>query len=562
MNKLVFDKWIIGTKEQDAAMYQKLVTIPKEELITCFAGELSFGTGGMRGVLGVGPNRMNRFTVRQAIYGFARTLPKKAKVIIGYDTRNMSKEFAQEACGVLLANGQKVYLFDDYAPTPEIVYAVKTYVQADFGIVITASHNPKEYNGIKIYNNQGSQLVPEEIAPIIEQVNLVEDVFSIPVKKFDQKEASLVMLGTEVDQAYIAALQSICCQADQLQQNESVPFIYTPLHGTGQRIFGKLMQYIEQNNFLVCQKQTTTDGSFFHAPAPNPEDSTVFQLSIELAKKHEAALIFATDPDADRLGVMVKVDNRYQQLTGNQVGMLLLDYLIQQATPAELTNKVVLSTIVSTGMVHTLSQMHGFHVQQFLTGFKYIGHCIGNELAVEDFLFGFEESCGYLIQPIVQDKDAFQAMVLLLEMVYYYRNKGQTLWTRLTSLYQQYGYYLNELETIELSGQPDLTALTKQLSKKGILEKLGFKAFEDYRRNVQLGESTFFKTGVETDEEFLRLSCDADSWICIRSSGTEPKLKIYYEMVAKTQKHAAEKLAEYQEKIQQLLKSKLDLEND
>ncbi|MGX7149981.1 phospho-sugar mutase [Enterococcus ureasiticus] len=557
MNELVFDKWKIGTKQQDIAMYQELTTISKEELVACFTGELSFGTGGMRGVLGVGPNRMNRFTVRQAIYGFARTLPKKAKVVIGYDTRNMSKEFAQEAAGVLLANGQRVYLFDEYAPTPEIVYAVKTYV-ADFGIVITASHNPKEYNGIKLYNNRGSQLVPEEIAPIIEQVNQVKDIFSIPVKKSISKEPSLFILGTEVDKAYITALQSVCCQADQLQQEESLPFIYTPLHGTGQRIFSRLMQYIGQTDFLICQKQTATDGSFFHAPAPNPEDVSVFQLSIELAKKHSAELIFATDPDADRLGVMIKVDGKYQKLTGNQVGILLLDYLIQQETPLELAEKVVLSTIVSTGMVHALSQTHGFHVRQFLTGFKYIGHCIGDEITEEEFFFGFEESCGYLIKPIVQDKDAFQAMLLLLEMAYYYRSKNQTLWTRLTALYQQYGYYLNELETIEVSGQPDLTAISKQLSKKDTLKKLGFKAFEDYHREIQIGDPAFFQSDIQTQEEFLRLSCDADSWICIRSSGTEPKLKIYYEMVAKTQTHATEKLSDYQKKIQQLLKSELD----
>ncbi|MHC5228119.1 phospho-sugar mutase [Enterococcus sp. LJL99] len=554
MDEQVVNKWKRGMQQQDEQLYRQLQLLSEAERNDCFSGKLSFGTGGMRGILGVGPNRMNRFTIRQAVYGFARTLSPQMKIVIGYDTRMMSKEFAEEAAGVLLAQGQTVHLFAEYAPTPEIVYALKNVVQADFGLVITASHNPKEYNGLKIYNKQGSQLVPEEIAPIIAQVNQIEDVFSIPIKKITSTDPHLFMLGSEIDQAYITGLQTVCCQPNVLKEGESVPVVYTPLHGTGQRIFSQLMEAINQPKYIVCEQQTAADGLFQHAPSPNPEDCTTFALSIALAQEHSAELILATDPDADRVGVMIKKGISYVHLTGNQVGILLLDYLIQQTPPSELATKVVLSTLVSTGMVHALSQTYGFTVKQFLTGFKYIGHEIGLATAEKEFLFGFEESCGYLIKPIVQDKDAFQAILLLLEMVLFYRKKNVTLSQRLEDLYQEYGYYLNELETIEVNAKPDLTKITKQFLEKNALVNFGFSAFEDYQRAVQVGDEQFFQTGIDTQDEFLRFSCDRESWICIRTSGTEPKIKIYYEMVAETQQLAQEKLRKYQATIQQLLK--------
>ena len=554
MDEQIVNKWKRGMQQQDDQLYQQLQMLSESEMDDCFNSNLSFGTGGMRGILGVGPNRMNRFTVRQAVYGFAKTLNFQAKIVIGYDTRMMSKELAEEAAGVLLAQGQTVYLFEQYAPTPEIVYALKNVIRADFGLVITASHNPKEYNGLKIYNKRGSQLIPEEIIPIIAQVNQIENVFSIPVKKITSIDDHLFMLGSEIDQAYITALQNACCQPNALKEDESIVVVYTPLHGTGQRIFSQLMEAVNQFQYIVCKEQTTVDGLFQNAPSPNPEDCATFSLSLALAQKHSAELIFATDPDADRVGVMVKKGASYVHLTGNQVGILLLDYLIQQSTPSELATKVVLSTIVSSGMVHALSRTFGFTVKQFLTGFKYIGHEIGLDTLEEDFLFGFEESCGYLIKPIVQDKDAFQAMLLLLEMVLFHRKKNLTISQRLDDLYQQYGYYLNELETIEVKAKPDLTNITKQFIEKKSLDDFGFSAFEDFQRSIRVGDEQLFQTGIETQDEFLRFSCDTESWICIRTSGTEPKIKIYYEMVAETQILAQKKLKRYQATIQQLLK--------
>lgn len=555
-----YENWKNELVHNDQDLYHQLINLNDKELKESFEGNLSFGTGGMRGLIGVGPNRLNKYTVRSAIYGFSKTLSHKSKIVIGFDTRKFSKDFAEEAARVLLFQGHEVFLFSEFAPTPEVVFSIENVYHADYGIVITASHNPKEYNGIKIYNNHGCQLLPDQVAPIAAEVSKVNDPFSIPIQSLIEglRRKKLVYVSADIDSLYLDTLieNTGILGADKGR----IKIVYTPLHGTGIRLFRKLMEKLRlSSESYVCLKQVSTTGEFHTVSVPNPEEVTAFNYSVSLAQENDADVILATDPDADRLGVMLKSsEGKYKVLNGNQIGILLLDYLIGKETEGLLSRKVVYSTYVSTQLVNRLSEKKNFRLEKFLTGFKYIGNAINKLDDKSKFLFGFEESCGYLVTPLIQDKDAFQAIILLIEMLQEYKGKGMTAWDKLEELYQEFGYYKNELVTKEIDKNMDLYEQLRinNLDKQLIKEKKIYQ-IEDYRRQeffcFKENESISKLSIVALEDEFIRIVGENHSVVYVRQSGTEPKLKIYYEAIGRTEEESTRILIELKDFIENIL---------
>ncbi|MBE3552933.1 MAG: phospho-sugar mutase, partial [Kyrpidia tusciae] len=513
-------------------------------LADAFGEDLRFGTGGLRGVMGAGTNRMNRYTVRLATAGLARYLQRQGTagrgVVVAYDSRRWSDLFAKETALTLAGAGIPVYLFEGIRPTPELSFAVRD-LEAAAGVVITASHNPPEYNGYKVYGPDGCQAVPELAEAIIREIAQVEDPFSVPTA--DEGEATraglLRRLGAEMDDRYVARVRGLGLSGGTGTASAGrapVTLVYTPLHGTGGKLVPRVLE--EMGCRVVCvEEQMRPDPEFRTVASPNPEDPAAFERALALAREIKADAVLATDPDCDRVGVAVADGHGdYEYLSGNQVGVLLLDYILERrkALGAMPEKGVMIKTIVTSEMGRALADANGLETIDVLTGFKFIGEQIGRlEGTGRGFVFGYEESCGYLIGDFVRDKDGVQASAMAAEMIAHHKAAGKTLLDRLEELYRAYGYYRERLVSVTMpgaEGQARMRAMMERWRDASPREVAGLAVAEvqDYLvSRVRRADGSEGALDLPRSD-VLKFVLDGGHWFCLRPSGTEPKLKIYF----------------------------------
>ena len=532
----------------------------ENEIKERFYTDLEFGTAGLRGIIGAGTNRMNIYTVRKATQGLANYILKSGNkdkgVVIAYDSRRMSPEFATEAALCLAANGIKASVFETLRPTPELSYAVRK-LGCVAGINITASHNPPEYNGYKVYWEDGAQITPPHDKGIMDEVKAIVDYTTMKTMGIeDAKAADLYeIIGKEVDDAYIAELKTQVLHQDAIDAvGKDLKIVYSPLHGTGNIPARRILKELGFENVYVVKEQELPDGEFPTVSYPNPEADEAFDLGLKLAKEIDADIVLATDPDADRLGVRVKdKDGVYHNLTGNMSGCLLADYELSQkkALKGLPEDGKLIKTIVTSNMADAIAKYYGADLIEVLTGFKFIGQQIlGFETTGKGtYLFGFEESYGCLIGTHARDKDAIVATMALCEATAYYRTKGMTLWDAMIEMYERYGYYKDDIQAITLKGIEGLAKIQEileTLRKNPPAEIAGYKVLKarDYKadtvKDLATGEVT--STGLPSSN-VLYYELENDAWLCVRPSGTEPKVKFYYGVKGTSLEDADEKSA-------------------
>ncbi|RAK19402.1 alpha-phosphoglucomutase [Anoxybacillus vitaminiphilus] len=526
------------------AMLNEIKDDPKL-LEDCFYKNLEFGTGGMRGEIGPGTNRMNIYTVRKASAGLARYIQsfgeeaKKRGVVIAYDSRHKSPQFAMEAAKTLATHGIQTYVFDELRPTPELSFAVR-YLNAFSGIVITASHNPPEYNGYKVYGEDGGQLPPKAADEVIEYVNQVENELLIEVEDeaFLKEKGLIKVIGAEIDKAYIEKLKTISLNPG-LSQEVDVKIVFTPLHGTANKPVRRGLEALGYKNVVVVKEQELPDPNFSTVKSPNPEEHAAFELAIKVGKEIDADLLIATDPDADRLGIAVKDENgEYVVLTGNQTGGLLLHYILSQKKEKGILpeNGVVLKTIVTSEFGSDIAASFGLDTVNTLTGFKFIGEKIKEyeQTGKYVFQFGYEESYGYLIGDFARDKDAVQAALLAVEVCAFYKKQGVSLYQALMQLFAKYGYYREGLRSLTLKGKEgaeQIQALLASFRDNPPMTMAGKKIVvrEDYKTSERMDTNAGTKSIITLPKSnVLKYFLEDGSWFCIRPSGTEPKVKFYF----------------------------------
>ena len=527
----------------------------EEEIKERFYKDLEFGTAGLRGIMGAGTNRMNIYTVAKATQGLANFILKENSkdrgVVIAYDSRNNAKEFSECAALTLNANGIKTYLFDELRPTPELSFAVRK-LNAIAGIVITASHNPSKYNGYKVYWEDGAQITAPKDKFIIEEVNNINSFEE--VNKIEREEAEAKglfnIIGKEIDDSYINELKKLVLNPEVLEKEaKNIKIIYTPLHGTGNKLVRRILKELGFENTIVVPEQEEPDGNFPTVSLPNPEDAKVFELALDLARKEDADIVLATDPDADRLGVYVKDSKtgEYKSFTGNMSGLLIAEYILSQKKAQNKipANGVLIKSIVSSNMSKAITDFYGIEHMEVLTGFKYIGEKIKEfeQTGSHEYLFGYEESYGCLVGTHARDKDAVVAVMMLAEAAAYYKTQGKTLWDAMISMYEKYGYYKEGIVSVSLEGMAGVEKI-KQIMKN--LRNNPIKAIGEYKvikqRDYEQGVNGFPKSNV------LYYELENDSWCCIRPSGTEPKIKFYVGVKGKTMEDTEkqiEKLKKY-----------------
>lgn len=544
----------------------------EKEIEDRFYKDLEFGTGGLRGVIGAGSNRMNIYTVSQATQGFADYLNvnfENPSVAIAYDSRNMSPEFAKAAALTLCANNIKVNLFESLRPTPMLSFAVRE-LKCDGGIVITASHNPKIYNGYKAYDQFGCQLTDKPAKEVIDYVAKVSD-FSM-IKTISEEEALnkglLKMIGEDVDKVYIEKVKSLAINTELVKEKaKDLKIIYTPIHGSGNIPVRRVLKELGYENVKVVKEQEAPNGEFPTAPYPNPEMPQVFELALKMAETEKPDIIFGTDPDCDRIGVVVNANGEYKVLTGNQTGLLLTDYVLnaKKETNTLPDNGVVIKTIVTTEGARKIAENYGVECMDVLTGFKYIGEKI-HEFEVNNdktYLFGFEESYGYLAGTFVRDKDAVIASMLIAEMTLYYKNKGMSLYEALIKLYERIGFFKEELISIELKGkegQEKIASCIDGLRNSSLSEVDGVKVVTKFDYKLSIEENILAGTKSEIKlpkSNVLKFILEDGSSFVVRPSGTEPKMKIYSAVRGTSLENAEKESARFKAAIMDIVNEKL-----
>ena len=541
----LYDEWLTSPCF-DEATKAELRGISEEEKKDRFYTELEFGTAGLRGVIGAGLNRMNIYTVRKATQGLANYIVKageqKKGVAIAYDSRRMSPEFAKEAALCLAANGIKAYLFESLRPTPELSFAVRK-LGCIAGINITASHNPPEYNGYKVYWEDGAQITPPHDKGIMAEVKAITDFSTLKTMQEDNARVANLfeIIGGAIDDAYIAELKKQVKNQDAIDEmQDQLTIVYTPLHGTGNIPARRILRELGFENVYVVKEQELPDGDFPTVSYPNPEAAEAFELGLKLAKEVDADLVLATDPDADRLGVRVKDKNgEYHDLTGNMSGCLLANYEISQkkAINGSLPEDgALIKTIVTTNLADAIAKGYGVKLIEVLTGFKFIGQQIlGFEQSGKgSYLFGFEESYGCLIGTYARDKDAIVATMALCEAAAYYKTQGKTLWDAMIEMYEQFGYYKDAIQSVTMKGIEGLQKIQEimnSLRQNPPAEFAGHKvtAVRDYKADTitDVATGAVKPTGLP-NSNVLYYELTDDAWVCVRPSGTEPKVKFYY----------------------------------
>ena len=532
--------------DEDTKAELKSIAGDDKEIEDRFYTELEFGTAGLRGVIGAGMNRMNIYTVRKATQGLANYIKKVGKeaqgVAIAFDSRRMSPEFADEAALCLAANGIKAYVFESLRPTPELSYAVRK-LGCTAGINITASHNPPEYNGYKVYWEDGAQITPPHDKGIMDEVKAVTDFATVKtMEKEEAKKAGLYeVIGAAIDDAYIAELKKLVVHQDAINQvKDTLKIVYTPLHGTGNIPVRRVLKELGFQNVYVVPEQEKPDGEFPTVSYPNPEAEEAFVLGLAMAKKLDADLVLATDPDADRLGVYVKDSKtgEYHSLTGNMSGCLIGDYVIGQRKEREGLPKdgAFIKSIVSTNMADAIAKYYGIQLVEVLTGFKFNGQKMleFETKGTGTYLFGMEESYGCLTGTYARDKDAVVASMTLCEAAAYYKTQGKTLWDAMIDMYEKYGYYKDDVKAITLKGIEGLEkiqTILETLRADAPKEIGGYKVLKvrDYKKDTitDLADGKVTPTGLPASN-VLYYELEDDAWVCVRPSGTEPKVKFYY----------------------------------
>ena len=568
-----YKKWC-ESPEFDEETKKELLAIKNDEkeIEDRFYKELEFGTAGLRGIIGAGTNRMNQYTVGKATQGLANYILEQGTqdkgVAISYDSRKMSKEFSMQTALILCANGIKTYLFESLRPVPELSFAIRE-LKCTAGIMITASHNPPKYNGYKVYWDDGAQIVSPRDKDIIAKVRAVESFSEI--KQMSEEEAKnkglLNFVGTEMDDKYIEKLKSLILNPEIVkEQGKKLKVVYTPLHGTGNMVAERLLKEIGIENLYVVPEQKEPDGNFPTVDYPNPEDPKAFKLALELAKKVDADVVLATDPDADRLGIFAKdtKTGEYKDYTGNMSALLIAEYRISQMKEKGILpkNGMMITTIVSSNLTKAIGEYYGLEVFEVLTGFKNIGAVMrkAEENKDKEYVFGFEESYGCLIGDYARDKDGIAAVMALCEAACYYQSKGMTLWDQMIAIYEKYGYYKETQVSIVREGAEGAEEIkqimtntrNKDIEKIGDYKVLTFKDIDkDYVKNRITGEES--KSGLPKSN-VLYYELEDNNWCCIRPSGTEPKIKLYMGVKGKTDEEASKKLEDLKQAMLDVVK--------
>ena len=556
-----YEEWLENPYFDEATKSElKSIANDEKEIEERFYRDLEFGTGGLRGIIGAGTNRMNIYTVRKATQGLSNFILKekaeKKGVAIAFDSRNMSPEFAEEAALCLAANGIKAYIFPSLRPTPMLSFALRE-LGCTAGIVVTASHNPPEYNGYKVYWEDGAQITYPKDEQIIGEVNAVTDYASVKTMSREEAEKAGLyqVIGPEIDDKYIEALKSLAIHPEIIREEaQNLKIVYTPLHGTGNIPVRRILKELGFEKVYVVKEQELPDGNFPTVSYPNPEDKNAFTLALELAKEVDADIVLATDPDADRLGVYAKdaKTGEYMSFTGNMSGMLILEYILSQrkALGTLPENGAVVTTIVSGKMSKEITKEYGMTLIETLTGFKYIGEQIKffEQTGSHEYVFGYEESYGCLVGTHARDKDAVVAVMALCEVAAYCRHQGITLCDQMETLFKKYGYYKEGLCTVTLKGQEGAKKIQSMMEqiRTNVPDAVGglkVLRFRDYRENIirdcGTGEET--ATGLPRSN-VLYFELENDAWCCIRPSGTEPKIKFYIGVKGSDDADAQEKL--------------------
>lgn len=567
--KQEFSRWL-SYAELDVELKEQLENMKQDEkkIEDSFYKNLEFGTGGMRGELGAGTNRLNVYTVRKATQGLAKFIEKlgeEAKergVVVAYDSRHKSPEFAMEVAATLGAHGIKTYVFESLRPTPVLSFAVR-HLHTVSGIVLTASHNPPEYNGYKVYGDDGGQLPPKEADELISYVNAVEDELTVEVADVEQLKADglLHIIGQEVDDAYVAELNDVIINKEMVQKvGKDLKIVFTPLHGTSNLSVRRGLEEVGFTDVTVVKEQELPDPNFSTVKSPNPEEHAAFEYAIRDGEKIGADVLIATDPDADRLGVAVRNhDGEFQVLTGNQTGALMLDYLLSQkkenGTLPE--NGVVLKTIVTSEIGRTIAKAYGLDTVDTLTGFKFIGEKIKQyeESGQYEFQFGYEESYGYLIRPFCRDKDAVQSVLFACEVAAYYKSQGKTLYDGLLEVFEKYGFFREDLVSLTLKGKDgaeqiqEMMATFRENPPKEVAG-LTVVAVEDYKASIVTSLQDGHKEEIHLPKSnVLKYQLEDGSWFCLRPSGTEPKIKFYFGVKDNSLQNSEQKLLTIKEDI-------------
>jgi Phosphomannomutase len=566
----IYEQWN-NFSDLDDNLKEELKGLSEEQIEDAFYTNLAFGTAGQRGLIGVGTNRMNTYTVALTTEGLAKLMDskgedKKRGVAIAYDSRHFSREFAFVAARVLAQHDIPSYVFESLRPTPELSFAVRD-LKAMHGIMITASHNPAPYNGYKVYGEDGGQMAPHDADALSEYIKEVDDIFSItpaPAKEY-MEQGLIKIIGEDIDKKYLENMKTVTINQKLINDfGRDLNIVFTPLHGTGEMLGRRALAQAGFENISVVEEQAIPDGDFPTVKSPNPESQKAFALSEVLGHEVGAEMLVATDPDADRIGVEVlQPDGSYQPLTGNQIGAILTKYILEAHKSAGSLpdNAIILKSIVSTDLASKIAKSYNTDVDNVLTGFKFIAEKIQEfeNTKSHTYMFGFEESFGYLIKPFVRDKDAIQALVLICEVAAYYKSLGKTLYDGIQDIYKEYGYYMEKTISLTLEG------INGGEQIKEIMGKFRDNAPKEFNQTkVILTED--FKTQTSTDEngketklstpssDVLKYHLADGSWIAVRPSGTEPKIKFYVAVVADSQDEATRKLANIEEEISNFIK--------
>lgn len=555
-----YEEWLNSSFiDEDTKAELTGIARDEKEIEDRFYTELEFGTAGLRGIIGAGTNRMNVYIVRKATQGLCNFLNRQAltdaKVAIAYDSRHFSDVFAKETARVFAANNITAYLFESLRPVPMLSFAVR-HLNCDAGIVVTASHNPPEYNGYKVYGNDGAQVSAPYDGMIIEEVNAITDFNE--VKIISEQEAiesnKLIMIGKAVDEAYINEVKKQVLNPEIIKEvANDFKIVYTPIHGTGNKPVRALLEEVGFKNIYVVKEQEEPNGAFPTVSSPNPENKEAFNLALELAKQVGADIVMGTDPDADRIGVLVRDhEGEYTVLTGNMLGAMLCEYILSQrnAKGKLPSNSVVIKTIVTTEMIRPICHEYEVEVIEVLTGFKYIGEQIKlfEENRDKHYAFGFEESYGCLVGTYARDKDAVAACMLAAEMAAYYKTKGMTLYDGLVSLYEKYGYYKEDVQSITLKGIEGLEKI------KNVMENLRLEVPGRFGEYTVLSTRDYEKgVGELPKANVLYYVLNDGAWVCVRPSGTEPKIKFYIGVKGHSQEDASNKVEVIKEAVNVLI---------
>ncbi|KAF1295807.1 phosphoglucomutase [Enterococcus sp. JM4C] len=567
----VYEQWL-NEASLEENLKQQLNTLKEdpEQLEDAFYAPLEFGTAGMRGILGPGINRMNIYTIRQATEGLARFMDaqdpetRRRGVAIAYDSRHMSPEFAMEAAKTLAKHDIPSFVFESLRPTPELSFAVR-HLNAFTGIMITASHNPAAYNGYKVYGEDGGQMPPADADALTTYVRGIENPLEVAVLSDEEvKHSGLVnIIGEEVDTAYLKEVKAVTINTELIaEMGKTLKLIYTPLHGTGKMLGEKALKQAGFEQFKLVPEQAIADPDFTTVKSPNPEEHSAFEYAIRLGEKENADLLIATDPDADRLGAAVRLPNgSYQVLSGNQIGALMIQYILEAHKQAGTLpqNAAVLKSIVSSELPTAIAKKYDTKMLNVLTGFKFIAEKIQQfeEDRTQTFMFGFEESYGYLVKSFVRDKDAIQALVLLAEVAAFYKKQDKTLYDALQEMFEEYGYFAEKTISVTMSGiegSAKIAALMTKFREEAPKEFAGVKVVqtEDFQLLTKTDASGAVEKLTTPPSNVLKYVLEDEAWIAVRPSGTEPKIKFYIGVKGSSQADADAKIAAYEQSINQI----------